>query len=272
MDRAPETGCGRSGALEYAWVCRTGPTRDGNEDDLGIVELARGRLLAVVADGMGGHNDGEVASRLAVETVLACDRDALSGPFSVATYDAVLAAVLVADERIGDLVTGVQHNPGCTVVVAVVDESAGVLHVHAGDCRLYQMRGGEVAYRTVDHSLAETAFRDGLITEDRMLVHPMAGVVTSCLGGDSDSQPEVEPRWLEGTDPGEQPAILSVPPGDVLLLCSDGVSGVAPRTTIANAAGASSNPAELVAALEECVLGLGAPDNYTALAIRVRTE
>jgi len=269
VGRALETGCGTCGGLEYAWVCRTGPSREGNEDDLGLVELAPGRLLAVVADGMGGHNDGELASRQAVETVLGCDPKLLTGEITVAAYDALLTALLSADEKIGALATGAYRNPGCTLVAALVDESAGALHLHAGDCRLYQVRRGEVIYRTVDHSLAELAFRDGLITEDRMLVHPMAGVVTSCLGGDSDGQPEVEPRWLEGAAADDQPAILRLPPGDLLLLCSDGVSGVVPKATIAEVAAEESPPPTLVAALEERVLDLGAPDNYTALAVRV---
>ncbi len=268
MPRPAETGSGESEGLRFAWVSRQGLVRSGNEDDFAIERLDPGRLLVIVADGMGGHDRGEIASRMAVETLLTADRGPFTGALGVAAYDTLLGALLEADRTLADLATGESHNPGCTVVAAVVAASGRSLHLHAGDCRLYHFREGEAIYRTTDHSVAEIAYREGRITEDEMRSYAGAGLVLSCLGGDRSAQPEVEPRWADALPEENQPAFRALEPGDGLLLCSDGISGVVDPAEI-RAAGAAhfADPAGLVAALEAAALAAGAPDNYTAVAI-----
>lgn len=272
MPRPADVGAGALGRIPYAWVCRAGLSRRGNEDDLGVRALGPDRLLAVVADGMGGHENGDLAARAAVETVTARAAD-LRGPLDVSAYDTLLSAILAADEALGNLATGLTRNPGCTIVAVVVDSAGHALHLHAGDCRLYHFRRGAILYRTSDHSVAELAFREGRIDEDQMRRYAGAGMVLSCLGGDRSAQPEVEPRWLDGAEDPEQPSLLTLEPGDVLLLCSDGVSGIVPRPEVLDVAREFvHDPRGLVDALEARALAHGAPDNYTALAIGLTAD
>lgn len=267
--RAPDgVAAGALGPLRYAWICGVGHVRERNEDSVGLVDLGPTRLLAVVADGMGGHEGGEEAACLAVATLRGGAPDRLTGPLGVGLFDGLLSALLEADEAVKALATRQDRNPGCTIVAALVDADGWCLHLHAGDCRLYHFRGGALQYRTSDHSVAELAYEEGRITEEEMLGHPGASAVLSCLGGDRRSQPEFDPKWADDRALFEQPAVREVTASDLLLLCSDGLSGVVPRTEIEWAIREHGpSLAGLVSDLQGRVLARGAPDNYSILAI-----
>jgi protein phosphatase len=267
MEAEPkETGSGATGRLRYAWVCRTGSVRELNEDAVSVDEVEPGRLLVVVADGMGGHASGELASRAGVSTLRDIDRAALGDTNDERLFDSAIRAFEQADEAVRAVSGEAGRPPGCTAILAVVSVER-CFHLHVGDCRLFHFRDGALLYRTTDQTVAELLRQEGQIDADAMLDHPGASMVLSCLGGESDNLLDVVPKWSPG---GEQEAIRSIQPGDRLLLCSDGVSGVVPAGALTGLlAGSDLDPADATARIEQQVLSRGARDNYTAVIVSV---
>jgi len=222
--------------------------RSTNEDSW-LVDLDLG--LLVVADGMGGHNAGEVASALAVQVI----RDVFAGSGDIPREALLTHAVQSANERI---LTAAAEQPahsgmGTTVVaVVVVDDRA--FYTSVGDSRVYLWRGGRLTQLTRDDSwLAETLDGAGEQPQD-IGTHPMRHVLTKVVG----LRPELQPSVAEC------PFVT----GDVMLLCSDGVHGAVSEQKLGQLL-ASRNP---VAAVAESVLrealAHGATDNVTAVVIR----
>jgi len=229
-----KVGVGRSAGLSD-----TGRKRRQNEDAF-VCEPP----LFAIADGMGGAQAGEVASRLAAAVFE-------EGAAAVQGEDGVATVVRAANARIFERAV---HDPavagmGTTATVAVVDEAAATVTIaHVGDSRAYRYRPGSLEQLTTDHSLVGELVRSGRLTEDEAAVHPHRSVITRALGTDAD----VEVDTLT----------LDVAPGDLVLLCSDGLSamvrddeivrlleatGAAPReaaealVSAANAAGGEAN-------------------------------
>jgi PPM family protein phosphatase len=217
----------------------TGRKRRQNED----AYVCEPPLFAI-ADGMGGAQAGEVASRLAAAVFE-------EGAAAVQGEDGAATVVRAANARIFERAV---HDPavagmGTTATVAVVDEAAAKVTIaHVGDSRAYLYRQGALEQLTTDHSLVGELVRSGRLTEDEAAVHPHRSVITRALGTDADV--EVDTLTLE------------VAPGDLVLLCSDGLSamvrdeeivrilestGAAPRAaaealvSAANAAGGEDN-------------------------------
>jgi serine/threonine protein phosphatase PrpC len=198
--------------LAIAGATHNGNNRQHNEDAYGF-DVQRG--VAAVADGMGGFERGEVASRTAIEVLLAA---ATAGRPLEAAFRAAHDEV----RRLAELKPG--EKVGSTAVAAAV--VGGTLHVGwAGDSRAYLLRGGELRRLTHDHSLVAELVRHGVITEADAQTHPNRNVVTRGLGVS-----------MKGKDPGEGPAeTLAVPleAGDRVLLCTDGLHGFLPEPAIA---------------------------------------
>ena len=244
-----------------------GLRRKLNEDSL-FVDGAIG--LFVVADGMGGHNAGEIASHLAVETVgnfvqRSCEEDEITWPFGVdpklsLNSNRLLTAVMLANKRVFKEADSRQDYTGMgTTIVAALTNSKTISFVSAGDSRAYRLREGEFRQLTVDDSWVQAAVDEGVLLPEEAESHPMKNIITKAIGAKEEIEVEVEEHGLQNDD--------------LYLLCSDGLHGMITEkrlTEIIVSAGAS---------LEELVNGLiatanenGGKDNVTAVAIRYKTD
>jgi len=185
---------------EHYAATDTGRQRRANEDSL----LARSPLF-VVADGMGGAQAGEVASRIAVESFRNGLDDAAEPELALSTL------ALAANTRIHELShsNAEQAGMGTTLTAVYVGERA-VAIAHVGDSRVYCLRDGELLRLTDDHSLVDELVRQGRLTPEEAIEHPQRSVITRALG--PELEVEVDTRSFDGRD------------GDVYLLCSDGLT------------------------------------------------
>jgi PPM family protein phosphatase len=235
-----------------AMLSHPGLVRPSNQDsviysapDEGSSQAALG-VLALVADGMGGHVSGEIASQMAAQTVhYLFYRDAQPVPAALAQGFA--AANFAIHER-------GQNDPTCagmgTTCTAVVLRDDQIWLGHVGDSRAYLIRNGEIRPISEDHSLVAELVRQGKLTENEAKEFPDRHVLLSALG----IAPRVAPTiWQKG---------LSAHNGDVLVLCSDGLTDVLDDATIRDAVG-SRPPFEACQALIEYALRGGGPDNVS---------
>ncbi len=178
-----------------------GNVRELNEDSL----LLREGLL-IVADGMGGHRGGEVASRMAVDTV--AEYLGAPRPYSPAELEAAIQEanlrVFAESSANPDL-----HGMGTTMTLCALSENTASF-AHVGDSRAYMMRNGKLTRLTRDHSLVEELVRNGYITREQAAVHPHRHVITRALG--SEGRLRVDQKRV------------AVERGDLILLCTDGVT------------------------------------------------
>ncbi len=193
--------------------------RNNNEDRIAYC-YSRDALLMVVADGMGGHYYGEIASQIAAQTLTdAFNREAkpeLSDPFMFLQRGMTNAHHAILDFA-GD--HSLDDSPRTTCVACVIQDNVAYW-AHAGDSRLYLMRDGRLVAQTRDHSRVRSLFEQGLITEAQMASHPERNKVYSCLGG--PQPPEIE---FSRKTPLEA--------GDVILLSTDGFWGPLPPDLVA---------------------------------------
>ncbi|MBL8383887.1 MAG: serine/threonine-protein phosphatase [Burkholderiales bacterium] len=164
-------------------------------------------LLAVLADGMGGHKGGAIASQSVVDAAMGVF--ASFKPGTGVPRDWLHGMVMAAHERVARAGRGHNRDPRSTCAIALVSRER-IDWVHCGDSRLYQFRAGEFAGRTEDHSMVEILVKQGEISEDDALVHPDRSKLFTSLGG-----PEA-PQMAFGS-------IEQVEPGDAVLLASDGL-------------------------------------------------
>jgi len=236
--------------VEIASLSDTGRQRTSNED--AFVELCRpdGLRLLMVADGMGGHAAGETASHTAVETARNVVKAALGSPDEALrqAFEAANRAIHEAAERDAKL-----HGMGTTGVALLAAPSGRCWVAHVGDSRAYRLRGERLEALTEDHSFVAELQRRGLIDAAEAAVHPRRHQVLRSLG--IEPEVEVELRALE------------VEPGDCVLLCSDGLSGVVDEAEIAERL-ASQDPAEAARSLVELANERGGPDNITVQIAR----
>lgn len=251
--------------MQVSWAAATHPgsRRLTNEDAYG----ARSECgLFVVADGMGGHAAGEVASRLAVEAVeefieqTAGDRQhTWPIPYEInlsPSANRLKAAFVLANRRVGAEIHRNEAYTGmATTAVAVLIDGAASVAAHTGDSRLYRLRGDRLQQVTRDHSWVEEQVQAGLLSVEAARAHPWRNVVTRALTGGNDPEVELTSLTLE--------------PGDRLLLCSDGLSGVVTaddiRTLLATPATLDESCQRLVDRANEA----GGPDNITVVAVQI---
>lgn len=232
-----------------AAVSHVGKVRSTNQDS-----GYSGLNLFVVADGMGGHAGGDVASALAIKRIAQADRSFDSPALASAAID---EAILAANHEISEAAIEHPQLTGMgTTVTALYLHDGTVTVSHIGDSRLYLLRGGELSQITTDHTFVQRLVDAGRITEDEARVHPRRSVLMRVLG-DVESHPEIDTLTLTTHD------------GDRWMLCSDGLSGVVPfdeiRTLMSGDDGAKPVANRLVKeALEE-----GAPDNVTVVVIDI---
>lgn len=230
--------------IESAARTHQGCVRDHNEDS--HVERDGAGLWAV-ADGMGGHEGGDWASARIVEALggiaPATDLDAARTAAREAIAEANAAILAEARER------GKQM--GSTVVALLVADVRYAL-LWAGDSRAYLLRDGDFTQLSRDHSQVQEMVARGILTPEQAAGHPMGHILSRAVG----VQQQVAIDEIEG----------EVRPGDVFLLCSDGLHGVVEESEIAARLGRAA-PGEALDQLIELALAKGAPDNVTAIAI-----
>jgi serine/threonine protein phosphatase PrpC len=246
--------------IEVSVQSDIGCLRQNNEDSFGYWEpeddrqfLRKGRL-AVVADGMGGYEGGQEASRLAVETLVAVYRD-FSGDDPQA---ALVEALQAAHEQIRQysFAHPELRGMGTTCTAAAIVQDA-LYYVHVGDTRLYLIRDGQITRVTRDHSYVGRLVESGMISQEEAETHPQRNILTAALGTNPD---------LIMDSPG-QPEPLR--PEDVLLICSDGLWGLVRDSEILDAV--ENKTAEQAGRkLIELARERGGPDNITVEILRLR--
>lgn len=236
--------------LTSGWASDVGRVRNGNED-----ASFAGRRVFVVADGMGGHAAGEVASRLAVEAMR--ELDARPG---VLAPEAVAEAVIAANHEI--LAHGRRYprtmGMGTTLTgIVLVGEpgSEALAVVNIGDSRVYRRSGDALERMTIDHSEVEELVADGIITAEQARVHPMRNVVTRCLGMRFGAEPDAY--------------TVDAVPGDRWLVCSDGLSGEVWDADLAEILTRAEGPQEIADALVAAALEAGGHDNVTVVVVDI---
>jgi len=194
--------------IDYAELSLLGD-REDNQDRV-TVSAAEQAALLVVIDGMGGHSDGSRAADTALKSLLESFRQTSLPMFDPLGF--LHMALSRAHDDVAKLGNGqtIDTRPRATTAVCLVQEGAA-FWAHIGDSRVYHMRHGKILERTRDHSHVELLLREGKITEDELPTHPMRNFVECCLGGD----PAIPEMTVSGRH------VLQ--PGDVLLLCTDGI-------------------------------------------------
>ena len=245
--------------IELASLTDVGCQRENNEDRYSYWEPAsdedfqrKGRL-ATVADGMGGYEGGQEASRIAVETV----EEIYSTTPGQDPRTVLMKAFQEAHRRIQEYAHKhpALHNMG-TTCTSIVILGGQLYFAHVGDSRLYLIRDGKISRITNDHSYVGKLVQHGVIRADEAEKHPQRHILTSALG----SGPEIFP------DVPESPQTLQS--GDVLVLCSDGLWGVVGDHVVEKAVSAKKL-SDAADALVEKAKALGGPDNITLQILRV---
>ncbi len=245
--------------VTWAAVTHPGLRRPTNEDSY----IARPDLgLFVVADGMGGHAAGEVASRIAVTTIealvaaaLRSDGGATSTAAPVADGTRLSDAFREANHEIATaaLDDNALRGMATTATAVIVRDTGSVAIAHVGDTRVYLSGDDQFTRVTEDHSWVEEQVRAGVLDRAHAQKHPWRNVVTRALSG--------------GDDPAVDVITMTLDAGDVLLLCSDGLHGVVTDAAIGETVRAHADLDAVCEALVERANAAGGPDNITVLAI-----
>jgi protein phosphatase len=248
----------------------TGLARLHNEDSF-RVDGDNG--LFVVADGMGGHSHGEVASKIAVETIVralrgpeavrlaagAAPETAAAGatlrPHSVRFKDAIRRAHDAMLNAIRDDLR--LQGMGTTVAGLLVRDGVGAV-AHVGDSRVYRLRGGELRLLTRDHTWVNEQVMAGFLTEEQARTHPLRNVVTRALGGESDVSVDVQEVELRK--------------GDLYLVCSDGLTTMLTDAEIKSRLVSGKPLDEICRSLIADANERGGVDNITVIIARVQEE
>jgi protein phosphatase len=212
--------------------------------------------LYVVADGMGGHAGGDIASALATQHVAKIDDVYEDSDQAMAS---LLDAMREANQTLSDTVDKFGYLAGMGTTMDAVIFTGDIANIaHIGDSRVYLMRDSQMMQITKDHTWVQQLVDSGRLTEEEALVHPRRNVILRVLG-DTSEEPEFDIHQLE------------VRPGDRLLLCSDGLCGVVPTALIEENMRVA-NLDEAIELLIDEAKEYGAPDNVTVLLLEIRDE
>ncbi|MFD0671810.1 Stp1/IreP family PP2C-type Ser/Thr phosphatase [Cohnella sp. GCM10027633] len=241
--------------MRTALRSHVGKVRQVNEDQAWSGTLGEGLTAAIVADGMGGHRAGEVASGLAIDSLVAslqawkrddagADKTELLREWIRKANDVVFETASLNEQY---------HNMGTTVVLALVEGSNGWIG-HIGDSRAYRYRDGKLSQLTEDHTLVNELTKSGQLSAEEAARHPRRNVLTRALGTDRDVEVDVQSfEWRSG---------------DRLLLCSDGLSGLVGHSQMIGTLEARG--ADLEAQADKLIalaLDAGGDDNVTVVLV-----
>ena len=249
--------------IEIGSATHVGRVRTNNEDSHRVVPALK---LFVLSDGIGGQANGEVASAVAVETIVtqclrsSAEQSTFHGeepPSDISERsNRLVNAVYLANRAIleASAIDARFQGMGATLVAAWI-EGLRLSLVHVGDSRAYLLRGGELEILTLDHTLVAEQVRSGLLTQQQAQTNPLRRILIRALGAREEVEIDIHERDLRI--------------GDVLLLCSDGLTGMVPDSEIAeilsHESDAQSAADRLVASANEH----GGEDNVTVILVRI---
>lgn len=236
--------------MKISSATSTGKIRAVNEDSFFVSDISDKAVLAVVADGMGGHNAGEVASAETVNTLKNSDFSENDDAKAVLLNSIECAnnAIYKMSKRSPEL-----HGMGTTVTACVISDNK-VTAAQVGDSRLYLIRNGEITQVTKDHSLVEMLLERGSITKEDAKHHPQKNVITRAIGTDSSVQADIYEFCTEHDD--------------ILLLCSDGLVNMVEDERILSLITNTENFNDLAAILVSEAENAGGYDNITVVLIK----
>jgi protein phosphatase len=245
--------------IELASLTDVGRQRANNEDSYLYWEpdseedFQRKGRLAIVADGMGGYEGGQEASRLAVETV----QRVYDQSFAADAQDALIEGMESAHNEIHRYAVDHPQLYGMgTTCTALSLIGRQLCFAHVGDSRLYLVRSDSITRLTRDHSYVGRLVENGLIRSEDAESHPQRHILTAALGSGRDVTPDIPEAPLE------------LQSGDTLILCTDGLWGLMSDPEIARIAQANS-PSKTCEALVQVALQRGGPDNITLMVLRI---
>jgi PPM family protein phosphatase len=234
-------------ALRYAVRSDVGLLREGNEDS-----AYAGPHLLAIADGMGGHAAGEVASAVAISALAPLDDDVPGRDM----LGALANAVAKANARLHDMSAADPSMEGMgTTLTAMLWSGARMALCHVGDSRAYMLRDRDFYQITRDHTLVQSLLDDGRISPDEAATHPQRSLILRALDSRTDAEPDLSMREAQ--------------PGDRYLLCSDGLSDVVTEETLHRTLLAIASPDEAVIQLIDLANRAGGPDNITCIVADV---
>ena len=233
---------------------RAGKNRSVNQDCFLCEEEAVGDFsnLFIVADGMGGHNGGDFASRFCIENV----RDYIADNKGNSIISTIRSAIKTANERIRERAGKDERLTGCgtTIVLATIKDD--ILYIaNVGDSRLYVLQNDSLSQITEDHSLVEEMIKSGIIKKEEARFNPHKNKVTRALG----AEPDIEVDFFE----------VKLEKGDRVLLCSDGVSNMMDEETLEEIIGADKEISEICRILIDTAVNNGGKDDATVVMIEV---
>jgi PPM family protein phosphatase len=235
-----------------AAVSNVGKIRANNQDS-GYA----GRFLFVVADGMGGHAGGDVASAIAVRRISEIDQRYTSA------HDAAFAlqsALIAANAQLAETVFEHNELTGMgTTVSGIIRVDNQIAMAHIGDSRIYRFRGGKIQQISTDHTFVQRLVDSGRITPEEAAVHPRRSVLMRVLG-DVDAAPEIDTE------------VFDTAPGDRWMICSDGLSSYVSDDKIEHVLGLYPSAQEAAEKLVKESLDAGAPDNVTVVLVDIDAD
>ncbi|MGF7533245.1 Stp1/IreP family PP2C-type Ser/Thr phosphatase [Bacillus mexicanus] len=235
----------------------TGKIRQHNEDDAGIFKGKDEFVLAVVADGMGGHLAGDVASKMAVKAMEEKWNEAAAIPVAPSECEGWLTEqILAVNSKIYDHAQAHEECQGMgTTIVCALFTGKTVSIAHIGDSRCYLLQDNDFIQVTEDHSLVNELVRTGEISREDAEHHPRKNVLTKALG--TDRSVSIDTRSFD------------IEAGDKLLLCSDGLTNKVEGTELKDILQSDSAPQEKVNLLVDKANQNGGEDNITAVLLEL---
>lgn len=242
--------------MQFYTITDRGKLREYNEDCCTAKQIGDYTLL-ILADGMGGHRGGDIASRKAIEKISEMLEQKLRekmipGQIMLLLSESLEYAndkILEASQEDSSLV-----GMGTTCDVCLVSKNTAYI-AHIGDSRIYKIsQGGKIIRLTKDHSLVEYMVETGAITRDEAVNHPQKNVIMRALGIVKQIDPDISCEKLVS--------------GDVLLLCSDGLTNMVDEKTIAQTADSEKTPEEMAKKLVQLANDAGGADNITVVVAR----
>lgn len=254
LDPHPSASAWGPGEPKIAGATHVGRVRFVNQDAFERHDdPLRGEILLVVADGLGGHRGGEVASRMAAQLIgpLVATRDPLDAP------ERLTRAIAEANRRIHEAAQKDDEldGMGTTVVCLLLARSGPSWLAHVGDSRLYRLRDGRIEPLTEDHSLVAALVRQGVLTPEEARHDPRRNQILRALGVRREVEVDVTP--------------LEPLPGDSYLLCTDGLHGLLPEPQLRAIAEGEAEPAQVIEQLIEAANAAGGIDNVTCMLARI---